>query len=62
MYIVLAVGTHVLFLLMPLACILYILSVLVCVIEFIMSFLSLCSMLAYYGYTNANIDSWKVST
>ena len=34
------------------------LNILVCTNEFIFSIFPLCSVLVYYGYTNANISSW----
>ena len=39
-----------------------VLNVLVCVIDFILFFFPLCSVLVYHGYANANIDSWSVRT
>ena len=31
-----------------------------CIDEFMLSFFSLCSVLVYHGFTNANIGPWKV--
>ena len=39
-------------------CILHILNVLECVIEFIWSFSPLSSVLVYHGYINVNIGPW----
>ena len=34
----------------------------VCINKFILTFLPLCSMLVYYGYSNANVGPWQVKT
>ena len=53
---------HVFFLLMSLIYMLYILNVLVWVNELISSFLPLCSLLAYHGYTKVNIGPFCLGT